>query len=188
MLHIPVRIIMMCIVWAAAYIPKREKTESFCAGFCVAEAITGLCGRCSWMYSVVFGEYLGFVMLTVTVAGAMVLFGFLSEKGGTLLSAIYIFFSSAELEYVSAEVPIINTAAKGIRLGCVGAGGKSWGGMAAMLVSAVSGSLLTFCGTKIPVAFSAISCCALLTKGIKNISCGKWCCVGSAAAVVLAYL
>lgn len=185
------KIIAMCAVWSVPYLipKKKEQTDSFCAGFCVAEALAVLCGRCAWMYSVVFGELLGFIMLAVTILGAVCLFELLSgAHSNLLLMSLYVFFSSAENEYLPLDTPIINALAKGVRLGGAGmsdAGGKR---TAVMLAFAVAGSFVSLCGTQMPSAFAAVSCCALLCRGMKGISADRYCCMGAAVACLLSYL
>ena len=185
------KIIVMCAVWGIPRIvpKKKEQIDSFCAGFCTAEALAVLCGRCAWMYSVVFGELFGFVMLSVTVLGAVCLFNLLSgANSNLLLTSIYVFFSSAESEYQPLDTPIINAMAKGVRLG--GSGMSDSGGKrtAVLLVFAAAGCFVSVYGNGMPSAFGAISCCALLCRGMKNISSDRHCCIGAAVACLLSYL
>ncbi len=178
----------------ALYLPRlmrleKEKTESFCAGFCIAEAISRLCGRCAWTYSVVFGEIMGFVMLSITTLGALLLFGLLSGRhSGLLLTSLYIFFSSADSEYIAYEKPIINASAEGVRLGCTGLRDAEGKKTVLLLLCAAAGNIAGIFSTRMPAAFSVIASCGLLSRGMKEISSDRCCVMGAAAACVLAYL
>ena len=185
------RFAIMCGVWIIPYaMPKREeKIKNLCAGFCTARAAAQLCGRCAWTYSVVFGELPGMLMLAVTAAGSIALFEMLSgERSDLILASVYTFFSAAESEYTAHDGSIINEAAEGVRMGLAGiseAGGKRTLLLCAM---AAAGTAAGCFGAEMPAAFSAISCCALLVKGIRNISADRWCIVGASAACILSYL
>ncbi len=140
------------------------------------------------MYSVVFGELFGFIMLAVTVAGALALFGLLSgERSGVLLVAVYMFFSSAENEYTYADTPIINTAVQTLRMGAAGMGEAMGRKTVILLVSMLAGGIVSLSGTSLPAALGAISCCALLYNGVRNIYSDLPCLIGAAAACILAY-
>ncbi len=168
---------------------KRETAESFCAGFCMAEAISGLCGRCAWTYSVVFGEMMGLVMLSITTLGALLLFELLSGRhSGLLLTSLYIFFSSADSEYIAYEKPIINASAQGIRMGCAGLKEAEGRKTVLLLLCAAAGNIAGTFSARMPAAFSVIAACGLLSKAIKDISSDRYCMIGAAAACVLVYL
>lgn len=194
MLKMLLKLAVMIIVLSAPHFTAKygRKIKSFCVGFCIAEAVSGLCGRCAWTYSVVFGELFGFIMLAVTAAGAIGLFYLLSgENGSMLLNALYILFSSAGTEYLSGDTPIIKTISEGVRLGCVGMSERKIKHAVLMAVCAFAGQLWCMTGTQIPASFSAISCCALLCAGIKSIDADMLkyaCCIGAVSACLLAYL
>ncbi len=187
---IAIKTAVTAVLWLLTYyMPcSKEKIKSFCAGFCFAEAVTGLCGRCSWMYSVVFGERLGFVMLAATAVGALLLFELLSgEHSSSMLTALYIFFSSAESEYISAGAPIINLTVQGLRTGAVGlneAISRRW---MLPLAAAIAGNAASLMNTRLPAAFAAISCCALLHCAVKNFVPERSSLLGAALACLLAY-
>lgn len=171
------------------YLPiKEEKIKSFRAGFCMAEAIAVLCTECAWMYSVVFGEITGFLMLTLTVAGSLLLFCLLSGKtSSVLLTALYLFFSSEKSEYNPAPESIINTSAGILRIGIAGvneAKGKRW---IILCLSVLAGGMLSISDASLPTAFRAIACSALLYGASRNISCEMPCIAGCACACILAY-
>ncbi len=191
MLQTVLNILVSCGVWITGG-RMNKKCEnlirSFWAGFCMAEGIAGLCGRCTWMYSVVFGELFGFVMLAVTVVGGTALFSLLSGTGSLLLTSFYIFFFSAESEYQLMETPIISAAAKGMRTGLAGLNDTAGKKLPILLASSAAGNLLSMSDTQLPAAFAAISCCALLAAGIKNVSADRWCAAGAVTACLLAYL
>lgn len=182
---------VIALLWRLPYylpIKKEEKIKSFCAGFCMAEAISVLCIECTWMYSVVFGEAIGFFILSATVAGSLLLFSLLSGKnGGVLLTAVYMFFSSAESEYDPTSAPIINIAAHTLRMGAAGADEATGKRAVILLFSAFAGGVISLAENQLPAAFGAISCCALLCNGIRNISHSPSCLIGAAAACLLAY-
>ncbi len=167
---------------------NNDTIKGFFAGFCMAEALTVLCGRCSWIYSVVFGELPGFLMLAVTIAGSLLLFSFFSgEKSGVVLTGLYIFFSSIENEYNAVQTPIINTTAHALRLGAAGINEAKGKRISILIVLNVAGGLLSLSNQQMPAAFAAISCCALLYNAAKNISSEPCCLTGAAVACLLAY-
>ncbi len=191
MLNAAVKIVIMGAMWCVPrLIPEKEEhLKRFCAGFCIAEALSVLCGRCAWTYSVVFGECIGFFMLTVTVLGAVCLFELLSGcHSKLLLTALYVFFSSAENEYISADASIISSSAEGLSLGFVGMNDSHGKKKAVLIAFATIGNLISLFGSPMPSAFAAISCCALLCRGMKDIAADKYCCLGTTAACLLSYL
>lgn len=191
MLNAVVKTVIMCAVWYTSHLmpSKAEQLRHLCAGFCVAEALSVLSGRCAWMYSVVFGEYMGFLMLTVTVFGAVCLFELLSgSHSRLLLTTLYVFFSSAESEYISSDTPIISALADGVSHGIVGINDSRGKGFALLLAFAAIGNFANLSGAQMPSAFAAISCCALLCRGMKDIAADRYCCFGAVVACLLSYL
>lgn len=168
---------------------KKEKTESFCAGFCIAQGTGELCTHCPWMYSVVFGETTGFIMFAVTIIGSLVLFALLTNERSVFLHVlVYIFFSSAGYAYSEGEKSIIELTAHGFREGCAGVGNSEKRKPLIMLLCAVAGSIVGGFAETLPAAFSAISCCGLIVKGMRGINGEKTCVAGIAAACLLAYI